>query len=69
LNSYFLQKQESTILKTNTIFIDFCKTTDKKEIKKQINKLLKVPEIPKISNTNSTQTFSKYLILENTKEL
>ena len=58
--------------KINTIYIDFCKSTDKKEIKKQIKKLLKVPEIIYISEGKSqsfTQTFSKYLIVENTDEI
>jgi len=54
-----------------TIYIDFCKKNDKKEIKKQINKLIKVPEIidPINSKENITHTFSKYLVLENPSEL
>lgn len=62
-----IEDNENSFYKINTIFIDFCKTTDKKEVKKQINKLLKVPEIPykpENKNYNFTQTFSKYLIIE-----
>jgi len=56
-----------------TVYIDFCKNSDKKEIKKQINKLLKVPEkiepLNPLVRGDMTQTFSKYLVLENPKEL
>ena len=67
-----IQNKENTWYKINTIFIDFCKNTDKKEIKKQINKLLKVPELPYIPENKSkpfNQTFSKYIILENPSEI
>jgi len=67
-----IQNKENIWYKINTIFIDFCKNTDKKEIKKQINKLLKVPELPYIPENKSkpfNQTFSKYIILENPSEI
>ncbi len=66
------QEKEITKININTVFIDFCNSTDKKEIKKQIKKLLKVPEKPIILKNNTnwfTQTFSKYLILDNPKEI
>ncbi len=64
-----LLKSKEIFIEIKTIFIDFCKTTDKKGIKIQINKLLKVEEKIIKSENNLTQTFSKYLILENPKEL
>ena len=71
LNSFSLQEKEATNI--STIFIDFAKSTEKKEIKKQINKLLKVPQIiaplNPLNKGNMTQTFEKYLILDNARNL
>lgn len=60
------EEQKQDKIKYSSIFIDFCKSKDKQEIKKQINKLLKVPEKIIISDKqNIEQLFSKYLIIEN----
>ncbi len=68
-----IKKDEcQNIIKIDTIFIDFCIEKDKKNIKKQIKKLLKIPEIPyniKNKECNLKQNFSKYLILDEKKDI
>lgn len=80
--NFFCKKQEikENKLIINTLFIHISETIleenyennidKRKNIKKEINKLLKVPELPKIEkNINSTQTFRKFLLTNNTKKL
>ena len=61
---------------TKTLFIHFSENSSKDEIKKELKKLLKVPELPKALNSstseeqsNSKQDFKKYLIVNNHKQL
>jgi len=59
---FFAKKKVSTWILEESLFIDFCNTTNKQEFKKQLNKLLKIPN-PK--NTIS----KKYLILDSLEKL
>ena len=57
-------------IKINTLHIHMSKRTDKEDIKKEVRKLLKIGFVPTIIDwTDTTETISKYLIVENIKEI
>ena len=62
--------EEKNTKKINKLYIHLSKANDKKELKKEINKLNKVPYYPTLSKSgeNIDETISRYLIVENIKE-
>jgi len=62
--------EEKNTKKINKLYIHLSEANDKKELKKEINKLNKVPYYPTLSKSgeNIDETISRYLIVENIKE-
>ncbi len=64
------QKEKNNI-KINKIYIHISKTSNKQELKKEINKLNKVPYFPTVSKSkeNIDETISRYLIVDSINDL
>ncbi len=64
-------QEEKNTKKIEKLYIHISQTKDKKELKKEINKLNKIPYFPTVSKSGEdiAETISRYLIVENIKEL